>query len=256
MKQIGIKSDIERLQLDKDGFAIFPNFLPDAPAKQLQEFFDKTLVECSVDVDFFTTHWSPEFTYRQKVNNFVQQVCQPYLQQLFEDYKCVFGYFLYKKPSNESGIGVHQDWTLIDEEAFKGYIIWIPLTDTEVINGCFHLISGSHKIYNQIRGSNIEQNLPGHLNTQMEAIPVKANSALVIDLRLMHASPPNLSNQGRLAVGMVIVPKDAPLLHYYYDTKLKTTETYRVKDTFLVDSFYDYKHQLSDDYILQFVSND
>ena len=254
MEQIKVKNIDFNEQLLEDGFGIIPSFLPAPVINALSDFFDDTLVESKVDVGFFTTHWSPELTYRKKINDFVQQSCLPFLQGFFDNYKCGLGYFLYKQASAESEIGIHRDWTLIDESKFRGYIIWIPLTDTNVENGCFHLVPRSHLACNEHRGSHIQPILNAELASNMIPVPIKAGSALVIDLRLLHYSPPNLSIAGRLAVGLLIVPTEAPLLHYYYDSKSRTTQIHKVDDNFLINSFYDYKHQLSDDYILSFIN--
>jgi hypothetical protein len=251
--QIVIRESKYSQQLDEDGYTVLPSFLSPALMQELNQFFNETLPESQVQSDFFTTHWSPETGYRQKVNSLIQQRCLPLADRFFNNYKCIFGYFLYKKPASASGVGIHQDWSLIDEEKYRGFILWIPLTDTTLENGCFHLIPGSHKVYKNIRGSHIPQNLDNLSFNDFTPVALKAGDALVLDLRLMHSSPPNLTNYGRLATGMVIVPKQAQLLHYYYNNSTGKLELYKVKDTFLVDSFYDYQHRLKEDYILDFI---
>lgn len=250
---IVIKSSKNAEELLTNGFCVLPSVLNTADSARLSDFFNSTIEESHVDVDFFTTHWSPNYSYRKKVNEYVKHVCEPLLSDFFDNYKCILGYFLYKKKSPDSAIGIHQDWTLIDENKHRGFIIWIPLTDTNITNGCFHLIPGSHNKYNTIRGSHIEQHLDDNLITEMIPMPVKANDALVIDLRLVHASPPNLSSKDRLAVGLIIVPQHAQLLHYYYSKQSAATILYEAPDSFLIDSYYDYKKQLGDDHILSFM---
>jgi hypothetical protein len=49
----------------------------------------------------------------------------------------------------------------------------------------------------------------------LQLIEMKAGEALFFDNRTFHASPPNTTEQTRLAVGLGFTQKDARLVHYY-----------------------------------------
>lgn len=240
--------------LDSNGYIVLPRFLSKDRIILLNRFFLETRNEAKVNLPFFTTHWSAEKAYREKVNTFVQQQLAKPLKRHFSGFKCILGYYLYKSSNAESKVGLHQDWSLTDEKNYRGLILWIPLVDTHVSNGCFMAIPGSHRYFIQPRGSFVPP-----INYDLESahlvnLPVRAGDAVVFDQRLVHASPPNLSNKDRLAVGIVLLPETAPVIHYFYSQENKSIKAYRASDSFLVDSFYDYCHQQPYDYILSFLN--
>ncbi len=250
MKGIEIYSKQLHQLLDEKGFAVIPAFISPEQIQSLNAFFHSTVQESKVDSDFFTTHWSSEHAYRSKVNKFVQQLLRPALERHFNNFKCIFGYFLYKKPGVNSKVHMHQDWTMIDEEKSTGFIIWIPLVDTSFENGCFQALPGSHKIFNEIRGSHISPQYENINEQEFVSVQLKAGDAIVFSQNLLHSSPPNHSAEDRLAAGLIIVPDEAEVIHYYYNEKDRSVHRYVAGDQFLVNTFYDYKHRLGNDYIL------
>ena len=242
-------------KMKEDGFAVVSRFFSPEQIVQLQDFFFETLSLSRVELPFFTTHWSSNAEYRKLINEAVIEKTKSTLDAHFDFYKCIFGYYLFKKPSEQGGVFMHKDWTLIDEEHFVGYTLWIPLVDTSIENGCFEVVPRSHQKNTQPRGSNISQDYPDTSPDDFRAVPVKAGDAIIFDHRLLHSSPPNLSETDRLAVGLSIVPKDAAVIHYFH--KLETGETTRneVGDDFLIKSFYDYAHKEPADYILKIIAN-
>jgi ectoine hydroxylase-related dioxygenase (phytanoyl-CoA dioxygenase family) len=240
-------------QLNNEGYSVIPHFLQLGQTDLLKTFFYETLPQSEVNLPFFTTHWSNKKEYRQLVNDRVQGLLSANLSQHFTDFKCVFGYYLFKKPDSSSNVYMHQDWSLTDEIEYTAYILWIPLVDTDDKNGCFKVVPGSHLRFNNPRGTNIEPVHPGVTDADFKSIPIKAGDAIVFDIRLLHASAPNLSGTDRLATGLVILPEQAPVIHYYLNKEQNIATRYQAADTFLVDSYYDYRHLLPADYILSFV---
>jgi hypothetical protein len=240
--------------LEQAGFAVIPSFISPEQGNELQEFFFNNLSASNVDVPFFTTHWSNNNDYRKSVNSFVTNNVKPNLDKYFSDYKCLFGYYLFKKPSQAGGVFMHKDWTLIDEERFVGYTIWIPLVDITSKNGCFEVVPGSH-LNSLPRGSNLPQEYPEVTEKDFKPLPVHAGDAIIFDHRLLHSSPPNLSDTDRLSVGLIIVPESAVPIHYFYQPETGETRKYEVGDDFLVKSFYDYKKLEPADYILNIITD-
>lgn len=251
---IGTVQDSVHTALERNGYAIIPSFISPKQITQLQDFFSETVNQSDVDVAFFTTHWSANKSYRQQVNDFVSGKLKPALDGHFVGYKCLFGYFLYKKPSADGGVYMHKDWTLIDEEEFVGYTLWIPLIDTTNENGCFQVVPGSH-LNAEPRGSNIPQEYAGITEEDFTPIPARAGDAIIFDHRLLHASAPNRSGADRLSVGLIIVPEKASVIHYWHTPESGETKVFEVGDDFLVKSFYDYKKHEPSDYILNMINN-
>ena len=91
------------------------------------------------------------------------------------------------------------------------------------------VIKGSHKFFNSVRPSPSPQ-VPSPLAKHMfslfpyfELLPMKAGEALIFDNRTFHASPPNITQMPRLAVGLSFTQKSAELRHYYLKPGTKDT---------------------------------
>ena len=113
------------------------------------------------------------------------------------------------------------DWNFVDENQFCSATVWTALVDVTEQNGALGVIRGSHTIFNHKRSSPSPQSkspLSDHVFTLfpfVEIIEMKAGESLIFNNRLIHASPPNLSNQARIAVGIGITHSEAQLNHFY-----------------------------------------
>ena len=144
-----------------------------------------------------------------------------------------------KQPHEESHLCLHQDWTFVDESRFRTGSFWIPLVDTDEVNGQFHAVLGSHDIGPTLRGSPlwpyptefVEDELVEHYLT---AFDVPAGSALVYDHRLVHGSFANRSDAPRMAVVLGFVTEGADLHHYYLHSDGQQTRL-TVTDDFFLD---------------------
>ncbi len=160
------------------------------------------------------------------------------IEILLNDYKILYGNFMYKAAAGKE-IEVHQDFSFVDEKKYTAFNLWVPLQDTIAFNGGFHLIESSNRLFNSYRGSTIPHNLT-HYNEAfkklMKPVDVKAGEGLIFDHRLFHYSTPNLSDKVRLAVQMVLIPKAAtPVIYYYRPEKDKNNlEIYEVTEDFLL----------------------
>jgi hypothetical protein len=94
------------------------------------------------------------------------------------------------------------------------------------------VIKGSNHFFESHRPSpspQVETPLKKHMYTIfpfLELIEMKAGEALLFNNKTIHASPPNITNQTRLAVGLGFTQKEAEIRHYYLkpgtqDTLLK-----------------------------------
>jgi ectoine hydroxylase-related dioxygenase (phytanoyl-CoA dioxygenase family) len=244
-EQIKISRSDIRQSLEEDGYATISNFLSQEQITKAEDFFYSTYSESCLDVPFFTTHWSENKNYRLAINKFLQSMLVPLTNQYVQTYKPLLGYYLYKKPSANNLVYMHQDWSLVDENLYTGYIVWIPLVDTNENNGCFKLVKGSHKQFINPRGSGISQQYNEIKEENFTAIPLQKGSAVIFNQRLLHSSPPNLSGSDRLAVGLIIVPEKAPVVHYSFDNNNGKIRMQQMPDTFLLDYYYDYKNSNS-----------
>ena len=112
----------------------------------------------------------------------------------------------------------HQDksyWP--DANANPVITVWIPLVDSNLENGCLHLIPGTHKkrvvdhgkegysgtSYLALPDEYIEKR-----KREIIALPMSAGSAVLFNDRLIHSSTPNNSNGVRWSVDLRYQPTD------------------------------------------------
>jgi hypothetical protein len=225
-------------ELEAKGFVKLNLLQGDQVSSLLDVFKQQTNSELTYP--FYTSNWSKDVEYRKIVDSKVRPILESAVSGILDNYKCNFSYFLVKRPNLDSEFRVHQDWSMIDETQFTGLTLWVALSDTKVENGCFHVVEKSHLFSSHSRGSGIESPYSG-IKGEIEkkycsAIEMKKGEALIFDHRLWHFSPPNLSNEDRVAAGMVLIPKETTFLHYFLDPESGMVRTYQADDSFLYES--------------------
>ena len=145
---------------------------------------------------FFTTTNSFDPSYRKACNDYINGFLLPHLHRMFDNYLPLFGNFMVKPPHNNSACNLHQDWTFVDESAFRTVNVWLALQDTDTVNGCIHLIPGSQILPFPVRGRNInrvyENAIPSMVENLVEAVPLKKGQCIIFDSAVLHYSPNNL----------------------------------------------------------------
>ncbi|MEZ5054295.1 MAG: phytanoyl-CoA dioxygenase family protein [Chitinophagales bacterium] len=194
---------------------------------------------------------------KQLVDEMMQQienVAMPTVSTYLANYQLITASYVIKDTNPQGVVPPHQDWTFVEDETQHCSVTcWIPLVDTNMENGCLGVIKGSHKFFKNVRPSpspQVPSPLAPHLFSlfpYFDLIPMKAGEALIFDNRTFHASPPNISNEPRLAVGLSFTQKDAALRHYYLkpgtkDVLLKyevTPEFFKQYDNGTLSKMYD-----------------
>lgn len=228
--------------LKKEGFVVFP-LLDENEINFLLEEHQK--IEPVKSEAFYTSIWHHDKNYRVKVNELISSIIPQKLSNVLIDYKPVFANFMVKKAQEKSLLDYHQDWTFVDEIEFIAVNVWIPLVDTNANNGALHVIRGSHRFNIPYRGRNIEgpywhiSNFIRKYFTKM--LEVKKGHAVIFDERLIHGSFDNHSLNNRLAVSNVMVPKEAPILHFFKSETGDTIQKMKVEPDFFT------RYALNDD---------
>ena len=217
------------------GYVVMP-LLDEAEVQKLLRLFE--LHKNQYQSPFHTSHFSTDKNYKQQVNDSIIKTVFPKTKVLMVDYRPVFGNFMIKNPGSDYFMPLHADWTYADEDQFRSIAIWIPLVDTDEMNGCLGVIEGSHKVLNKIRGPRIQQSSYRNDKTWVKKfgklLPVKAGHAVIYDHALMHYSPPNRSGEIRPALNLSMVPEEAEVIHYCIPEGATEIEVYSVKE----NSFY------------------
>jgi ectoine hydroxylase-related dioxygenase (phytanoyl-CoA dioxygenase family) len=232
-----------QLFFNENGYVLLKGVVSKDVLSALEDVFNKHYGEAGVDREFYTTHWSPNEEYRRKISNEVNNLVWPVVSDVLNNYKAIFGYYLAKFPSQNSTVTLHQDWALVDEAKYTSLSAWLPLVDVNRENGCFQVVRGSHRYFNNPRGMGIEMPYNDYIDyiadNCLEDVPMQAGDLLLFDHKLLHASPPNASNKPRIAAGMVLIPEQAEVLHYFYDEQKSGYFKKHLSNDFLLTSYFD-----------------
>ncbi len=165
------------------------------------------------------------------INDELHKILFQTFDKLFPELQLLGG-TLATKVKGKSNLEAHQDWTIVDEQKFNSYNLWIPLVDTNSNNGTLGLVVGSHKWNQNLRGFNIP-NPYGKYTKQFLEIgfepTLKAGQAILYNHRLIHYSRPNASQQNRNVAIIGVKDKSADLqISFTLDNK--TIDSYEMKE--------------------------
>ncbi len=166
------------------------------------------------------------------INNELHKILHQKFETLFPELQLLGG-TLATKVKGKSNLEAHQDWTVVDEQKYNSYNLWIPLIDTDSKNGTLGLIVGSHKWTQDVRGFNIPNPYGKHTNKFLEIgfePTLKAGQAILYNHKLIHYSRPNLTEQNR-NVAIVGVKDKAADLQISFTLDIKHLETFVMSES-------------------------
>lgn len=151
----------------------------------------------------------------------IKAIALPKVDQLLHETQLFTASFVIKEPNPQGVVPPHQDWSFVeDEEEYCSATCWIPLQDVTIDNGCIGVIKGSNHFFKNHRPSpspQVDTPLKEHMFTIfpfLDLIEMKAGEALFFNNKTIHASPPNTTDQPRLAIGLGFTQKEAKICHY------------------------------------------
>lgn len=228
---------------DKNGYVT----LPLLSIEEVNELLDtyKELRSGLEGSKFYTSHTSPDIDYKKKVDVAIRKVIGSKLDGIFVNHKPVFGFYLVRSNEESSdGLDLHLDWQFVDERKYVGFNLWVPLVNITENNGAVYVIPGSHKQIKVLRGYNTPN--PVHLLDRkvdeklFRTVTMKAGEALIFDLRLLHGAWPNTTNEERIVAGMVAIPKEAEILHFWASKEAREhleVEVYEMDPEFYMHNY-------------------
>ena len=151
----------------------------------------------------------------------IKNICVPSVEDYLNETQLFTASFVVKEPNPQGVVPPHQDWSFVeDEEEYCSVTCWIPLQDVTIDNGCIGVIKGSNHFFKNHRPSpspQVDTPLKEHMFTIfpfLDLIEMKAGEALFFNNKTIHASPPNTTDQPRLAIGLGFTQKEAKICHY------------------------------------------
>ena len=158
--------------------------------------------------------------YKRQVFEIITPLFQKHADKYLKDYDPIIANFISKK--HEGGeVPLHQNWAFVDERQYTSISIWCPLVDTSPENGTLEIVDKSHKRFGELRGPMVpweidpltEEIIKDHL-TPMNA---KAGEAVILDDSILHYSRPNEGQINRLAIQLIMKPREAKCIHHHLD---------------------------------------
>ena len=218
-------------ELRELGYTILP-LLNNAEVSRLLMLHDDLKKTAGLGMQFYTSIWSNNEDHRKKADQGIKKILIPALKTYLKDIQPVFANLMVKASGEDSSLLPHQDWSFVDEPEFDSATVWIPLVDVSHVNGNLQVVPGSHLRYKSYLRPRFGD---APFNREEEAfnlidVPMKAGHALVLNSRLIHASPPNLSGFERIAASVVIAPAAAKIKHWVSD--LEGPFEFEVDETF------------------------
>jgi len=174
----------------------------------------------SSDVGFDELWGHPDLARRRDFSARIAAELRPFLDRCCQGFRPVLYNMLVKRArSQQSGVRFHQDFALLDERGGDTALqLWIPLVDVTVENGALVVIDGTHLEATWLRPHDFRHALFEHSLFDLPAaavrLPLRAGDGIAFTNRTVHGSPPNLSPASRAAVGVILVPRDAGIVHW------------------------------------------
>ena len=185
----------------------------------------------------------PDVEYVRRVMDELIEVVGSVLLPRLHDAQIVTASYVVKESDPRGVVPPHQDWTFVDETRFRSINVWTPLMDVDIDNGALGVIHGSHRFFaEQLRVSPSPQCksvTSAHLVTLfpfLDVKPLRAGEAIIFDNATIHGSAPNVTDEPRIATGLVVTHAEAELCHHYQlpNTDPPEVETYAIDRQFFM----------------------
>jgi len=221
---VGLRDPGHAAALARDGYVRVGPLLDAASCEQLRSVFDEAMRRLGRPLgdEWFPTILLPDADVRGFIDDEVRSVVLPRLVDVFDldQLDTVRIDYSVKPPGPGGLLGPHQDFSIVDERTATSLYIWIPLVDTGPDNGTLHVLPGSHRFTNRIRSRYVPAMFdPVLTEVERRSVPLdcRAGDLVVMVSGVVHYSPPNTTDDLRLAVHGIFKPAAAPLLYYYAD---------------------------------------
>lgn len=228
-----LENDILNKTLSKKGFVVLDPLAKDV-VEQLRSYY--TSLQSPIKKGFHPSLMWDNPVQKKEINQNIRTLIEEWVSTHFCNHRILYCNFMVKEPGEESRMQLHQDWSYVDEKNDQSFAIWFPLQDLNDQNGPLSMIPYSHLFQNHNRGPGVHCPFQKHEEYIISefGIPLflKEGQPVVWEHHLLHYSPPNYSEQSRLAVTAIIVPKDKNIYHYYQSNGNTEIHQYQVENDF------------------------
>ncbi len=238
MRRTFLANDLEA-QFQKNGYVEVP-FLKADEVEMLKKYYFDSLNESGgklgpedekyqsqSEITYDFTFIDKNSDYKQKVFDMITSAFMARVGDYLDDYKPIIANFI-RKMEDGGEVPLHQNWAFADEHKCATVSIWCPLVDSNKENGTLEVVPGSHKRFGEVRGPMIKSELLEIQNEIikhfMQPIPTKAGNAVILDDSIVHYSSPNQTDGLRLAIQLILIPKEEKSIHFHMDLAKNRTQ--------------------------------
>lgn len=224
--------DALEAQFQKDGYVTVP-FLSEEEVRMLTEHYFNSLDQSGgklgpedegfntdTEITYDFTFIDKNVSYKEEVFDMITKAFKSNYEKYLLTYKPIIANYIHKK-TDGGEVPLHQNWAFVDEQKCASVSIWCPLVDSNKENGTLEVVPGSHKRFGEVRGPMIRSEIldinKEIIDNLMEPITIKAGHAVILDDSIVHYSSPNLTKGLRLAIQLILIPKEEPSIHYHMD---------------------------------------
>lgn len=187
----------------------------------------------------FWSIYSQNISYKKEMHCQLNALLKTFLDNCFEDYKCMINAFVVKTTGSNSYLHLHRDTTAMDETQYSPISLWLPLCDVDENNGTLFIVPKTHHFAPLYRATTIPSDhraIEEICWRYATPIILKKGQAVIFDPRILHFSSPNLSNSNRVIVVSSLFPKEAHLETCYLNSDRNVIEIYNNEDDFMFNN--------------------
>jgi hypothetical protein len=201
----------------RDGYVVV-DFADDATREALVTAYHE--LDSGIEEGYYPSLMSPDLDYKAETHARVRDLVWPHFSQVIEGYEPLLAVFMVKHPGPDTEVPPHQDWIVADESARPTMNVWMPLTDITPEMGQMRVLPGSHRWLEGLRGSPTfptqwEAEYQRVRDELMQPVDIKVGQAMIYDIRVLHGTPANRSENTRVVTSVYAIPEGTDPIHYY-----------------------------------------
>lgn len=211
------RDDALEAQFLRDGYVVV-DFADDATRADLLVAYGE--LESGIEEGYYPSLMSPDLDYKAETHARVRDLVWPHFSQVIDGYECLLAVYMVKHPGPDTEVPPHQDWIIADESRRPSMNVWMPLTEVTEEMGQMRVLPGSHRWLEGLRGSPTfptqwEAVYERVRDELMESVEIPVGKAMIYDIRLLHGTPANTSDQTRIVTSVYAIPTGTSPIHYY-----------------------------------------
>lgn len=218
MRRIFLNPEHEKQLMEKGYFTLSNVLTPEQVADCIQVYQD---TDTDVGSDKYNTLEVDNYDNRKSVYEQLNELIGEDIKKPFDNYKFLGYNFAVKKAGSNKEFPAHIDDIHADEALYTSVNVWVPLVDVDDKNGALYMLDKSHLLPQPIRGIGLPfpfQRFLDDIHARKNLLHLKAGDAIFFHTKMVHGSPPNLTNFDRPAMVIGLIPEEAePILYVHHN---------------------------------------